>query len=536
MLSDATETTDLTQRFTRMTSRGAHYGAVLGSAAALLLSACTAPASRVTPAERAPELSTLRRVDVSWLERVTFGLDSQAVGDYRRLGRERYLEQQLRPPSEELPAPIAAQVKVLENSDVDAAATLKSLHERRMALNALPEGEEKEQARKALNDEGNRLAYQAIRLQLLRAIYSPAQLREQMVWFWLNHFSVYQYKNDLRWLVGDYEERAIRPYALGRFRDLVLATLEHPAMLQYLDNSQNAVGHVNENYARELMELHTLGVDGGYSQQDVQQLARVLTGVGINAGAAPHLKPEWQALYVRRGAFEFNPARHDFTPKVLLGHPVGGQGFAEVEQAVTLIVRQKACARFISRELATYYVGDAPPPRLIEAMAGTFQKTDGDIAATLRTLFLSAEFSAPRTGKFKDPMRYVLSAVRLAYDGRTITNTRPLLDWLNALGEAPYGRQTPDGYPLTAINWESPGQMSRRFEIARAIGSGNVHLFDAEDGVVTAGSGFPQLSNRLYFEAIEPFLATNTRAALAQAASPQEWNAFMLASPEMNYE
>jgi uncharacterized protein (DUF1800 family) len=525
----------LNQRLTRTITRGACCGAALGLAA-LLLGACTAPASRVTPAERAPELPTLRRADVSWLERVTFGLDSQAVNDYRRLGRERYLEQQLRPPAEDLPAPIAAQVHALENSTVDAAATLKSLQERRKALNALPEGEEQEQARKALNDEGNRFAYQAMRLQLLRAIYSPAQLREQMVWFWLNHFSVYQYKNDLRWLIGDYEERAIRPYALGHFRDLVLATLEHPAMLQYLDNSQNGAGHLNENYARELMELHTLGVDGGYSQQDVQQLARVLTGVGINAGAAPHLKPEWQALLVRRGAFEFNPARHDFTAKVLLGHPLGGQGFKEVEQAVTLIVRQKACARFISRELATYYVGDTPPARLIEAMADTFQKTDGDIAATLRTLFLSAEFGAPRNVKFKDPMRYVLSAVRLAYDGRTITNTRPLLDWLNALGEAPYGRQTPDGYPLTASNWESPGQMSRRFEIARAIGTGNAHLFDAEDGAALAGIGFPQLSNRLYFEAIEPSLAAHTRAALAQAASPQEWNTFMLASPEMNYE
>jgi hypothetical protein len=130
----------------------------------------------------------------------------------------------------------------------------------------------------------------------------------------------------------------------------------------------------------------------------------------------------------------------------------------------------------------------------------------------------------------------VLSAVRLAYDGRTILNTRPVLDWLGALGEAPFGRQTPDGYPLTGAGWESPGQMSRRFEIARAIGSGNVHLFDAEDGGTPPATGFPQLSNRLYYEAIEPFLAANTRAALNEASSPQEWNAFMLASPEMNYE
>jgi hypothetical protein len=135
-------------------------------------------------------------------------------------------------------------------------------------------------------------------------------------------------------------------------------------------------------------------------------------------------------------------------------------------------------------------------------------------------------------------MRFVLSAVRLAYDGRTISNTRPLLDWLNALGEAPYGHATPDGYPLTGPGWESPGQMSRRFEIARAIGTGNVHLFDAEDSGAAMATGFrfPQLSNQLYYEAIEPFLAANTRAALDQAGSPQEWNTFLLASPEMNYE
>jgi uncharacterized protein (DUF1800 family) len=467
---------------------------------------------------------------------VDFGLDADSLEDYRRLGRAGYLEAQLAPATEVLPTPVEAQIRALESLQADPLKTLQALKERRRQIDALTDPAAKDQARKALNDEGGHAAYQAVRLQLVRAVYSPAQLREQMVWFWLNHFSVFQYKADVRWLAGDYAANAIRPHALGHFRDLVLATLEHPAMLQYLDNAQNAVGHINENYARELMELHTLGVDGGYSQADVQQLARVLTGVGINAGDAPHLKPQWQALYVRRGAFEFNPARHDFAPKTLLGQPIAGSGFAEVEQAVTLIVRQKACARFIARELATYYVGDAPSAHLIETVSDTFQKTDGDIAATLRTLFLSAEFTAAHTGKFKDPMRYVISTVRLAYAGRTLTNTRPMLDWLNALGEAPFNRQTPDGYPLTASGWESPGQMSRRFEIARAIGSGNAHLFDAEDGSPSSFTGFPQLSNRLYYEAIEPFLAANTRAALEQASSQQEWNTFILASPEMNYE
>jgi len=511
-------------------------GAAMVTCATLALVSCVTPVSRSGSADAAHALAPLRREDVVWLERVGFGLDSATVADYRRLGRERYLEEQLRGSAEALPAPIAAQVQQLSAQAADPQQGLQMLQERRKSINAMADGPDKEQARKLLNDEGGQSAYRAIRLQLLRAVYSPAQLREQMVWFWLNHFSVFQYKADLRWLITDYEERAIRPYALGRFRDLVLATIEHPAMLQYLDNSQNAVGHINENYARELMELHTLGVTGGYSQQDVQQLARVLTGVGVNAGPAPHLKSEWRDLYVRRGAFEFNPARHDFSTKTLLGQRITGQGLAEVEHAVTLIVQQKACARFVSRELATYFVGDAPPSRLVDAMAATFQASDGDIAATLRTLLLSREFVAARGAKFKDPMHYVLSSVRLAYDGRTISNSRPLLDWLNALGEAPFGRQTPDGYPLSASSWESPGQMSRRFEIARAIGTGNVHLFDAEAGGAAATTGFPQLSNRLYYEAIEPFLSANTRVALNQASSPQEWNTFLLASPEMNYE
>jgi uncharacterized protein (DUF1800 family) len=484
----------------------------------------------------AAALPVLHREDTLWLERVTFGLDSSSVAEYRRLGRERFLDHQLNARDIVLPAPIAAQINALEVSRADPQIGLAELSTQYKTINAMADGPDQEQARKTLNERGNKLAYQAVRRELLRAVYSPSQLQEQMVWFWLNHFSVHQNKANLRWLVGDYAEHAIRPNALGHFKDLVLATLEHPAMLQYLDNNQNAAGHVNENYARELMELHTLGVGAGYGQNDVQQLARVLTGVGINAGAPPKLKPEWQRLYLRRGAFEFNPARHDFGAKTLFGHPIDGAGFGEVDEAVTLIVRQPACARFISRQLATYFVADNPPPQLVERMAQTFMRTDGDIAAVLRTMFLAREFNASLGGKFKDPMRYVISAVRFAYDGRPISNTRPMLNWLNGLGEAPFGRQTPDGYPLTELSWASSGQMSRRFEIARAIGAGNAGLFDPEDGSASTLGGFPQLSNRLYFEEVEPFLARHTREALNRANSPQEWNLFLLSSPDFNYE
>jgi uncharacterized protein (DUF1800 family) len=519
--------------------------ATLSGLAFFLLLACAGCATRAPTAgsqglpRAAGDIGTLpvlRREDMRWLERVTFGLDSKTVADYRRLGRERFLAAQLRPADPRLPAPIAAAIAAMDVTGIEPQAALADVGARNKALGTLPEGAERELARKTLNDRGNELAYEAIRRDLLRAVYSPSQLQEQMIWFWLNHFSVYQHKANVRWLIGDYEEHAIRPHALGSFKDLVLATLEHPAMLQYLDNQQNSVGHVNENYARELMELHTLGVDGGYSQADVQQLALVLTGVGINTGEAPRLKPEQRALYRRQGAFEFNPARHDFSAKVLFGVRVRGQGWSEVENAVALIVAQPACARFISRDLATYFVADDPPAALVARMARTFQQTDGDIAAVLHTMFMAREFDASLGEKFKDPMRFVVSSLRFAYDGRPISNVRPLLNWLNSLGEAPYGRQTPDGYPMTESNWASSGQLSRRFEIARAIGSGNGGLFDAEQGTAPSGTGFPQLSNRLYFEAVEPFLLVKTREALGRANSQQEWNTFLLSSPDFAYE
>jgi uncharacterized protein (DUF1800 family) len=505
---------------------------------ALLVVACAAPSGTTKSPSKASAaaLPVFQRTDMLWLERIGFGIDTASVTELHHLGRERYLDRQLALRDAPLPQPVAAELASLEVAHADPVRWLAEVGGEYKSINAMADGTDKEEARKQLNERGNKLANEALRSELLRALYSPAQLQEEMVWFWLNHFSVQQQKANLRWLTADYADRAIRPHALGHFRDLVLATLEHPAMLQYLDNNQNAAGHVNENYARELMELHTLGVDAGYSQQDVQQLARILTGSGVNAGNPPKLKPEWQKLYRRDGAFEFNPARHDFGTKVLLGHTIEGRGFSEVEDAVTLIVKEPACARFISRKLATYFVADNPPRALVERMAQTFSRTDGDIAAVLREMFLAPELDTALGGKFKDPMRFVISAVRFAYDGRTITNTRPLINWLNGLGELPFGHSTPDGYPLTEPSWASSGQMSRRFEIARAIGAGNAGLFDAEDGAQASATGFPQLSNRLYFEAEEPFLAARTREALAHASSQQEWNTFLLASPDFNYE
>jgi uncharacterized protein (DUF1800 family) len=486
-------------------------------------------ASTPQTASKAPNAA-----DMPWLERLTFGVNSGVLGQYQKLGRNGFLEAQLSGADERLPDAVAQDLAQLPGGQLDAARLVISIAAEQKRINALPEGPDKQAARQKLNDQGNQAAYEARRRELLRAIYSPAQLKEQMVWFWLNHFSVFEQKANVRWLLADYSAQAIRPHALGHFRDLVMATLEHPAMLQYLDNAQNAAGHINENYARELMELHTLGVEGGYSQHDVQELARVLTGVGIAAAEAPHLRPELRGFYVREGAFEFNPARHDFGPKTLLGHALTRHGFAEVSEAVELLVHQGACARFISRKLAVYFVGDEPPAALVERMTQTFQDSDGDIAAVLRTLFRSRELAAQAGRKFKDPMQYVLSAVRLAYDTRLIQNMHPVTGWLAALGEAEFGHQTPDGYSLQDAAWSSSGQMSRRFEIARSIGYGSAGLFDPENGGPATVVGFPLLTTPVYYAVLAPSLSGQTRNALERARSQQEWNLYLLASPDFN--
>jgi uncharacterized protein (DUF1800 family) len=474
--------------------------------------------------------------DLRWLDRVTYGINAQTLAAYERLGRRRFVDAQLRGTGDALPRAIADQIDQLEIQRRDGASLLLEVSVEQKRINALASPADKEQARKTLNERANQLSYEAARRNLLRAIYAGDQLREQLVWFWMNHFSVYAQKANVRWTVADYEERAIRPHILGHFRDLVLATLTHPAMLQYLDNAQNAKGHLNENYARELLELHTLGVAGGYTQGDVQELARVLTGAGVDQdGVPPKLKGDLEALYVRHDGFEFNPARHDPGDKVLLGHKILGHGFGEIEEAVDTITRHPACARFVARKLATYFVADEPPPSLVEALAKVFTRTNGDLTQVMRTLLTSPEMATSLGRQFKDPMHFVVSAFRLAYDDRPIANAHPVINALAALGEPLYGRPTPDGYPLGSNDWASSGQMSRRFEIARNIASGNGGLFEPENGTPSTFTGFPRLASRLYFELVESSLSPTTKNAFERAASQQEWNTYLLASPEFNH-
>jgi uncharacterized protein (DUF1800 family) len=289
------------------------------------------------------------------------------------------------------------------------------------------------------------------------------------------------------------------------------------------------------------MELHTLGVNSGYTQQDVQQLALILTGAGVAPQRGPNVVNGVDGGFfrqrpgvVRDGLFVFAPGKHDFSDKAFLGHTIKGSGFDEIKQAVDLIVQQPACATFISRQLAQYFVADNPPPALIDAMAKTFRNTDGDIAAVLRTMFLSKDITAGYGKKFKDPTQFLVSAMRMSYDGKPISNAAPLVNWLNQMTEPMYGHITPDGWATDSASWSSSGQMAKRFDVARAIGSGRNRLFSGDDGEVTRVDP-PMLNGPLFQQTLQPTLSAATRDALAKANSQVEWNTFLLSSPDFNY-
>ncbi len=463
------------------------------------------------------------------LARLTWGINAGSVQQINALGSKAWLEQQLQPQPGQLPAAIQEQIAGMTISQKNLFDIASELEQLRQASDA--DGA-KDEARKNYQQELNRLDREAQSRAILRALYSPQQLQEQLSWFWFNHFNVFQGKANIRAMLGDYEEQAIRPHVLGHFRELLMATAHHPAMLRYLDNEQNAINHPNENYARELMELHSMGVDGGYSQRDVQELARILTGVGFNfKREAPPKLGKLQDQYVRSGVFEFNPRRHDYGDKLFLGHTIRGRGLAELDEAIDILAREPATAHFVSKKLALFFVGDTPSAGLVDTLAQTYLSTDGDIRAILKTLFASDEFKQSLGHQFKDPQHYVYSALRLAYDAKPILNTAPVMNWLSRLGQPRYGKLTPDGYPLVSAAWDSAGQMTTRFEIARAIGSGSAGLFKSETGNERAG--FPNLSNALYFTYLQKTLSPATLSSLEQANNAQEWNTLLLAAPEM---
>jgi uncharacterized protein (DUF1800 family) len=495
-----------------------------------------ARAQPAPPAARAVPVVTLSPADLAFIDRVTWGANESVAAEFAALGRDRWLERQLHPgPKDRLPVAAQAIIDGLAVATHPLTEIAWPLTAQQRNANQIADPEQKKALQQALQQSLNELGRQAATRSLLRDLYSPDQLRERMTWFWFNHFNVHLYKSDIRETISDYEEH-LRHNALGHFRDLLRATATHPAMLRYLDNADNAKGHINENYAREIMELHTMGVGSGCTQEDVQELARILTGVGVNfqPPGPDAAKPPAQPGPLRAGLFEFNPARHDYGVKHFLGHTIEGRGFGEVEQALDILARHPATATLVSRKIATYFVSDMPPDAVVQRMAQSFRITDGDVVSVLLVMFKSPEFTASLAAKakYKDSIQFVLSALRLAYDNKVILNAQPIMGWLNRLAEGLYNHPTPDGYPMAAAAWNSPGQLATRFEIARAIGSNAAGLFKSPPPDTTERPAFPQIASAFYFNVVQPTLSQATRSALDQAGSPQEWNMLYLSSPE----
>jgi uncharacterized protein (DUF1800 family) len=447
---------------------------------------------------------------------------------------ERFLDEQLRPRQLPMPEALQARLASLEALTLGQAELFgryrEATRQAREARRDKAQGKATEaDAVNAVRDRIRPLVVQAATARLSRALQSPAQLEEVLTEFWFNHFNVFAGKNAVGVLLADYEQRAIRPHVLGRFRDMLGATARHPAMLIYLDNAQSVVAGyqppqrarrllearpelqarrpagLNENYARELMELHTLGVDGGYSQRDVTELARMLTGWGLDtrkamAGGTGEL-------------FEFDPRKHDAGTKTWLGETITGRGFAEGEHALDVLARHPATARHLAFKFAQAFVADEPPARLVSQLADNFQATGGDLREFTRTLIRSDEFWRREAyqAKFKTPYQYLVSSLR-ALDLQP-ANFQPLLAALAQAGQPLFGAATPDGYKNTAAAWRNPEALTQRVQFATTLGQ---------------RSGVPadRLTATLGASLSEP-----TRRTLA-SEPPAQQVALLLASPD----
>ncbi|AFY31197.1 DUF1800 domain-containing protein [Calothrix sp. PCC 7507] len=477
----------------------------------------------IDPSSAAPASVDPKVIHV--INRLSFGPRPGDMQRVKSMGVDRYIKEQLSPDTISEPQSLTSQISQLETLRLNTVEISQYIRPQ-----PKPSREEKKAAQKKIDQ----IFQEAVQARLFRSAASPRQLQEVMVDFWYNHFNVYSEKGRDRYLVGAYEQEAIRPYALGRFRDLLGATAHHPAMLVYLDNWQNQVNNrpnakgklqtVNENYARELMELHTLGVKGGYSQQDVIALARIFTGWGLS-----RLNQQTNGSSL----FYFDPKRHDLSDKVFLGHTIKGSGEAEGEAALDILARSPATARHISYKLAQYFISDRPPDALVKRLTQKFIATDGNIRTVLDTLFHSPEFWDAKNfnTKFKTPLQYAISAVRAT--GVEVKNTRPISQILTNLEMPLYGCRTPDGYKNTEDTWLNPEAINRRLNFATAIASGRVPLAEIPNNQNKNNQISPtqpvdalQLANTL-----GNFFSAKTQSAIA-SSPPNLHAALILGSPE----
>jgi len=502
----------------------AQYSGILAAACLLIF----VPVLQVAHADPVSD-----RQIIHVLNRLAFGPTLEDFRLVRSIGVERYIAEQLNPESIPEPFELRWRMAALDTLRFNAVQ-LRQFYGPLPAIRGFKLFPE---LVKGQRERARAIVQQAAEARILRAVLSRRQLQEVMVDFWFNHFNIYADKDlDHLW-IGDYEQRAIRPFALGRFRDLLFAATKHPAMLVYLDNtlstapgspaSRGSRSGLNENFAREVMELHTLGVDGGYTQEDVITLARILTGWRINGPDAREF-PDHAAV--------FEGARHDFSPKVFLGHALRSRGKAEGEEALDILAKSPATARHIAFELAQYFVADEPPKLLVERLAERFLATDGNIREVLRSIFASREFWESHNQKYKTPYQFVISAVRAA--GAPLGNTRPLLATMSQLGMPLFGCLTPDGYKNTESAWLSPDATARRINFAAALAQGNLSLSDPATSAAPDPHSAPPLPHaanpadaaRLE-EIFDSTMSTATRKAVAGA--PQGLRAaLILGSPD----
>jgi uncharacterized protein (DUF1800 family) len=497
--------------------------------AAILAAACSLSCVRNVPARAAEPIPDRPIIHV--LNRLAFGPTLEEFRHVKTAGIERYIAEQLDPDSIAEPIELRLRLAQLDTLRLNPVQ-LRQLYGPLRALRGFKPSPELE---KAQQERVRIIVRDAAEARILRAVSSRRQLQEVMVDFWFNHFNVFSGKGlDDVW-IGNYEQQAIRPFALGRFRDLLFATTKHPAMLVYLDNtlstapgSPGARGNragLNENFAREVMELHTLGADGGYTQEDVITLARILTGWGVNRPDARAF-PEYAAV--------FEGARHDYSPKVFLGHHMRSRGKAEGEEALEVLASNPATAHHIVFELAQYFVMDEPPTALVERLAIRFQETGGNIREILKTLFASPEFWDSYGRKYKTPYHFVVSAARAAEI--PIGDVRPLLGMMDQLGMPLFGCLTPDGYKNTEGAWLSPDSTTRRVSFATAFARGGLPVSRANGASLALGLDPPpektHMVDAAHLAAIfGSTMSETTREVIAQAP-PGLRAALILGSPD----
>lgn len=446
--------------------------------------AVTAAAAPIAPRELTADQQLLQVLD-----RLAFGPRPGDLARVRALGVDRWIDAQLHP---ERIDDAATEHLLSRYATLDASAAElvrdyppPQLLERRRLAAARARGDS---AAAVDTAELRQLARASARplgelasARLARAVTSERQLQEVMVDFWLNHFNVFAGKGPERYFLTEYERDAIRPYALGRFRDLLGAVAHSPAMLFYLDNWESGAEPgrprlreprgagapflrrgLNENYGRELLELHTLGVDGGYTQQDVIGAARAFTG--------------WSIRDPRRGGgFVFRAQMHDAAEKVVLGHRLAaGRGLADGEEVLDIVARHPATARFIATKLVRRFVSDSAPPALVERATATFRRTDGDIREVVRTIVTSPEFfsRAAYRSKVKTPFELVASTLRAL--GAAPDTTPRTARLVARLGEPLYGHRDPNGYPDGAEAWINTGSILDRINFGLVAASGRL--------------------------------------------------------------